>query len=811
MDQINNNQFFHLKLGIPCYKWEWHITWDDTNDTNNNNNQIYHGATHQLVYRSIVHYIKELGKYIYDSRCTPMNYYAGYNIIPTPGVPFDQITNEIITKKDSSGNIYEKILSFLKLGDNTMLAYSFENPISVFYYICLIKFNIVSEQSKIIIFSKNHFALDAVIYYKKYVTYDYQSSNIKLYLYLDQVDEKTFNFLAKNDILHSIFDNNTNNNNSNNNSNTNIDLAIIDIIINPITLSTIDDHSTKSFHTYFPALIMSIEKLNMGGTILLNTSLIMSKWILDFVIYLSCHFAQTFIYEPVDKQMQIVNVVPFSVIIFKNYNKPIDTVKLREINQNKQSTQNNHLSSIVSITQDPTEIYNEYKLYTKAKLLTLLEKYTDIYQTYINHDDKNLMAEKCFRAKLQAIILAKKYDLPLVDWIDDTPEKYFQRMFIDKIRNIGFTKKNTLPPTQIVELKQYDYIRCHACHSIKRGYELSELTYQYMEKINIDQYKKIELDINREQKKLNFLLFSRFDVNINKKMVSRAWLKMYELLYDTAFLDNIIDSSVKTSANTDSVNIFHICEAPGNFINATDYFIKHNTKIKNYNWMAQSLAESKANFFDSYGFIKKTINQWDLGPSDNGDITDIANLEYYYKKYGHTDAIISDCGEKWKPSFDPKHDITIFQMIYALLFPRIGGNFIIKTFSTNYNIYYLMLLYIASGIYQRVLVFKSNINFWSPEIYIIGINKQTNIDYDLIIKFAKSFYDKPFYLVNEIPDTFIQSYQSIIMDYITEFTDIKKLIVFLSINSELYDQNRQLVIDLIKDKNKKWIGKYIHL
>lgn len=82
---------------------------------------------------------------------------------------------------------------------------------------------------------------------------------------------------------------------------------------------------------------------------------------------------------------------------------------------------------------------------------------------------------------------------------------------------------------------------------------------------------------------------------MNGRIVSRAWVKVYELYSKVKYFKNI---------EADTINVFHICEAPGNFIMSSIYYTKNNTKIKNYNWNAQSL--KNADIGDEFGFIKQT-------------------------------------------------------------------------------------------------------------------------------------------------------------------------------------------------------------
>ena len=374
-------------------------------------------------------------------------------------------------------------------------------------------------------------------------------------------------------------------------------------------------------------------------------------------------------------------------------------------------------------------------------------------------------------------------------------------MIMDRFINIDFTKYHVLDkPSYKVSVGVYDKIDFDPNNNLKKGYELSELAYQFIDKINYKKYKNVELFFNREFKKLNNKLFDDFNVNINGRQVSRAWIKMYELLSDLKFFDNL----------DQKINAFHICEAPGNFINSAVFYINRKSPNKEYKWTAQSLASSMADFYDSYGFIKKTQSQWDLGIDKTGDITSIDNLRYYLDKYGNSDVMIGDCGEKWSINSSLSRDLSVFQMIYAILFPKIGGNFVIKSFATNFNKLYLSMLYLACTMYERIYTFKSNTNFWSSEIYIVGINKLKSIDTNILLDIAKNLLNnKITYPIDEIPKSFIDMYQSIMYEYILQYTDIKKFFVFLSTNDAIFNVAKDLIRQSVKEKMTKWTDKYL--
>jgi putative lipase involved disintegration of autophagic bodies len=86
--------------------------------------------------------------------------------------------------------------------------------------------------------------------------------------------------------------------------------------------------------------------------------------------------------------------------------------------------------------------------------------------------------------------------------------------------------------------------------------------------------------------------------------VTRGFLKMYDILNQFRLID----------LSNESVNTFHACEAPGNFINATNHWIKSQKPDFTYNWKGNSLNPYNSDVIlkfgnvvsDQYGYIKES-------------------------------------------------------------------------------------------------------------------------------------------------------------------------------------------------------------
>ena len=816
----DNNILFSFK----CPKYEWNIEYDKNSTIISE--KIYPVSISVVNLKANLYYHSSYGDKMFGVSCIPKNYFITYSHRQTKSTPKLVEYSEYVTP---------------------ILSYDFMGPVSLYMYCLFNEFNICKSSDKILVISKDYYVLDAIICYLTYVLFTDLIGQTSFFLYDDgSINENTIRYASDHKIVPTIIHGLDNDSIKKNASKIdNIDICICDLsVISPNSnLEKMNLTGGYSFQLILSSIILSLQKLNKGGTLIINTFLITNDLAFKFYTYLSDHFESNFIYEPSDAEMrpteQILSAVSF--VVYKNYNKTVSEEHMKKLFETNHLNHmydssgglgyevtdseisklflldsridtdrsdpkpQSYLKSMFDMNIDDT-IYERYRSYLKLKMIDIVNFYTLSYTTFTNRENKDYVKKYCQVSYDKALYLAKKYNLPIAAWINQDQKSYIDQTISKYIKNISFSRTEKFNFVEMDDKVNVYYTLDAPYHSnLKKNFELNELAYQYTEKININKYKAIELIINSGQKELNKRLYTNYNININRKSVSRAWIKMYELLFDTNFFNNLSEHKV--------VSGFHICEAPGNFINSILYYLKYNTDIQKYDWTAQSLAAGYADFYDSYGFIKQTQKQWDLGPKKTGDITDYENFVYYHKTYGSKiNILVSDCGEKWGIETGITHNLQIFQMIYAILFPKENGNFIIKSYSVNYNKIYLSLLYLACNIYETVYAFKSNTNFWSPEIYIVGINKRklTSIESDSLIKIAKNttqnIHSYPF---DHLPDNFCKQYEKIMYEYIAVYTDIKIFFVFLSKNDTLLKENKGKISKIIDDKNKEWGRKYI--
>ena len=307
------------------------------------------------------------------------------------------------------------------------------------------------------------------------------------------------------------------------------------------------------------------------------------------------------------------------------------------------------------------------------------------------------------------------------------------------------------------------------------------------------------------------------DIKVQKYLgdfsISQAWLKMYEIITDC----NLIPTNRKGIYKS-----FHICEAPGTFINCINNYIHTKTNYDSFEWISQSLkpkgARSKADTIsDTYGLIKRHHEKWDWGVDGTGDITNIDNIKHYAKiaKNMNINLMTSDCGLPWG---DPKYYQVAYASYVSLLYslPH-NGTLLYKILSPIDIPLIWNLIYITYTNFKEMYFFKPVQNSQSREFYIIGKGylgtDQKVLDKLLYLvqdfedpKFNKEEYD----LFNDIyPEEFVIQVQTICDKLASNYVNSIERIIYYVDNIDALGKDYQKHIEsYMEEKNDDWVRKY---
>jgi 23S rRNA U2552 (ribose-2'-O)-methylase RlmE/FtsJ len=250
--------------------------------------------------------------------------------------------------------------------------------------------------------------------------------------------------------------------------------------------------------------------------------------------------------------------------------------------------------------------------------------------------------------------------------------------------------------------------------------------------------------INEYTQELSKFINSKY----NKNKISNAYIKLWEI-YETF---NLIPK------NKTQINMFHIAELPGQFINCTYNYINKLRKGTKYEWHANSLNPyNKTNrkifgnslFNDHYGYLKKHKNKWLWGADDTGNLFNSKNILWYnnyiQNMYSNNtnkgiDIVTGDAGiDTTTTTMRDQQLLEFTQCICCLATCTLGSSTIIKTYTpyhannTDSDLssgYFINLIYLYFVYFEEVNLFKPlSSRPAAGEFYIIakgfkGISKQ---------------------------------------------------------------------------------------
>ena len=288
----------------------------------------------------------------------------------------------------------------------------------------------------------------------------------------------------------------------------------------------------------------------------------------------------------------------------------------------------------------------------------------------------------------------------------------------------------------------------------------------------------------------------KYNINIDKYTpVSRAWIKFYEILSISKIYDNYKDNYIKA---------FHICEAPGTFIQATLYYLQNN---KIYDWNAMTIDPSISKIGDTYKLIKNNIDKWTFN-----DITKKESIIYYKEICKNKDFIIGDCGILYET--DDANAIKLFysQILFILYNLKNSGTCMFKQI-INFKYKILVdMLYIIFNSFESLIFYKPNQNSFSNEFYIICYNYSCCInDFDILFDFLNidlSRTDES--IIEQYTDDFLYQFLNALNKLIVNFNNaIERQLYYTEHWDSITKEHKYEIKKMIHEKNKDWIYMFL--
>jgi 23S rRNA U2552 (ribose-2'-O)-methylase RlmE/FtsJ len=518
-----------------------------------------------------------------------------------------------------------------------------------------------------------------------------------------------------------------------------------------------------------------------------------------------------------------------------------DYIKRLKLN-NKSITKGDILyDKYISIYKEIEVKYNNIKDSLKNNNFDILHESEENIMNYLKESEE----EKLYTS----IQLCKKYNIPLKPEYDKSFDIYKQKLVYNTIG---------IPQSYVIQLVDYDILCKKDAKTLKNNYhknnnftlnfkrlypdaktntepiKCSKFTFEpqkYKYSENTFQNKKLAdnksilnfYKVGIDSRDINHWRKTTSVINIPHEImkyiktdydttVTRAFIKMFEILNEF----NLVDDSIKS---------FHTCEAPGHFINATNYYMKLQNKDAKLDWHANSLnpynetnrKKYKHIFADQYGFIKKYRNKWLWGKDDTGDITNIENVKYYEKYFEYSvDLFTSDCGleaetkEHFKEQEARLSILNYSQVLISLVTLKKGGNAVYKLFAPLSEGTTISIVFLVMKFFEQVYFVKQlSGSPGSSEVYLVAKNKLDHLDdelkkylFDCLINYNYEYSLFPSDIYNKY---FILQMEKISTMFVKKQLDTLKRSFFYNDNPEVLKEHEELIDDAKYLYYKHWI------
>lgn len=711
-----------------------------------------------------------------------------------------------------------------------VLKYEFFDPLSLAIYEYYLNFGtLLKRNDNILLITVTPGYLEAVCYYYIMHFHKMKHKNIKILVPI---------YIFKNFISHGL---------ERVTSYYKLDYEVIDKPLNTTTINELVAKQTKRYnyihidphiynqeivyfrdqlnHQYLISLLcLSLQLLQSNGNLTIAISAISTAVTRQIVYYISKSFDTKYLYFTESSsgsyQSYLIYFFGYTEINKVDLNKMVELndelYKIDPTGYKNYNIVDDDVRKRYNITKDLTGAYDRFlksfawyddKLYDET-IFNFNKRYLDTFDDLLNKltdyiknkDDKDYVKHFNDTAFQASVNLAKKLKLSVKPFIKDNLSKgkfiknlNYLTKISDKVIKFKFDKEVTTN-----EDLKIDNRKRKLSPDLRKSKVMLKMAGNLIDTRDINKYDFVKKYVRYYEKTLGELLRKNYNISINGRIVSRAWIKMFEMLKKTKLITSL----------GDQINGFHICEAPGTFILATNYYIKNYTD-KRYKWVAQSLRNSS--IYDDYGLIKKFKDSWDFGDDMTGDITKLYNIEYYAKKYQNINYITADCGLSWGEN-DLTMKLKYCMIVLILKVLAVGGNFVFKTLLPIDEQLLISLYYLIYNNFEQMYFFKSTQNRWSPEFYVIGINylrKINNETNNVLTKYIElGTYNKKINLFkqdNKYADFELQ------LDHITRKLSVSfqnaifRNMYYLDNWDDISEEHKNDIKKSINMKNKKWV------
>jgi hypothetical protein len=551
----------------------------------------------------------------------------------------------------------------------------------------------------------------------------------------------------------------------------------------------------------FYGVLYILQHLEKGGSAVVNVNTCYLTITADVLALLQKHFKRSHFYYPKIHNLYkrsgtylvLRNFGGIAKSEFEPYRKLFDQLHKLDPTGVKFELQqpDKYIQPLLDHKFDtPEKYYRKVRNFNSGVFLRKIEYYyrlIELKETPIDEWEEMVRKEQLIRS----IIWAREFDLEYIDFDPETFGNEFERLILEDMYSqhtptkFKFTKGENgkmIPIPKVLNQRSGKVFLA--------GYLLDtrDITLWQSVRRKVIFYRPVfkEMDLVRIVRQ-----------TLNYPNISQAWLKMYEIL--ATFPDLIPDTSV--------IKSFHFCEAPGNFLAATMYYVERNHPKSKLEWTAQSWHPKNAEIGDTFGLIAEHSDKWDFAPDKTGDITKVENIKYYGKYMDGVQFITADCGL----GVHADQSLALLKVHYAQTLAILwnapkGCNVVCKYFIYEKPIQ-LDCWYLLYQHFEKIYFYKPVINLTSREFYLIGFNYQgmPKTEFPRYWKELENF-TKETRLFDEYPQSFILQVTKAMQELVNNFAfTIQRIVYYMDHYEEIEPTDVELIKKYIQKKNEQWL------
>ncbi|KAB0791476.1 hypothetical protein PPYR_03276 [Photinus pyralis] len=295
------------------------------------------------------------------------------------------------------------------------------------------------------------------------------------------------------------------------------------------------------------------------------------------------------------------------------------------------------------------------------------------------------------------------------------------------------------------------------------------------------------------------------------ELLTQAWCKFYECLYNYPIVS-------RTSIETRTLNSLHLCEAPGAFISALNYFLYAKHPWIKWRWRASTLNPYyEGNSLDEMIYddrlIRRTLPNWEFGPDLTGDLRTLHNHESVVASCegimlvtadGSTDCS-GDPGEQERHV----HFLHYCEVMTALKVLGVHGNFVLKLF-TMFEHETVSLMFLLNCLFLGVHVFKPCASkSGNSEVYVVCLDYR---GYDTVPEVLRKTLMLPY--GDGHGESVMFPLDAVSCDFVRQVEDCARLFMnwqrdHINSNVEMFRTEDEDVLCQIRNRKESVAGGYV--